>query len=76
MSAVDRKKVESSESPTLDSIYAAHAATVAEANALAAAHGCAKLTAADVYEKFAPAKEDATPEAILDRIYARAGGNR
>ena len=69
-------KTGASERPTPDTIAARHAAKVAEANRIAEANGAAKLTAADVYEKFAPAKGDATPEAILERIYARAGASR
>lgn len=38
--------------PTLDTILAKHGAAVQAANALAAEHGCAKLTAEDVYERF------------------------
>ena len=69
-------KTTGSEKPTLDTIAAKHAAALAAANALATEHGAAKLTAQDVYAKFAPAATDATPEAILERIYARAGASR
>lgn len=69
-------KTTGSEKPTLDTIAAKHTSALEAANRIAAEHGAAKLTAEDVYERFAPAEEDATPEAILERIYARAGGNR
>lgn len=73
-------KTTGSEKPTIDTIAAKHAAAVEAANRIAAEHGAAKLTAAEVYERFSvkaeQPKDDATPEAILERIYARAGANR
>lgn len=68
--------ISTTEKPTLDSIAAKHEKAMAAANSIAAEHGAAKLTAADVYERFNPVIKDETPEAILERIYARAGANR
>jgi len=69
--------------PTLDSIYSKHADDMSRVNALAVKHCAVALTAQDVFERHCVMTgvkviktSDQTPAAILERIYARAGGNR
>ena len=69
--------------PTIDSIYSKHADEINRVNAMAAKHGAVQLTAEDVFERHCVTlgvktikTSERTPEAILERIYARAGGNR